>query len=199
MTANDETPSQRGGGGANRLSAEDWIEITLDEWAKGDAPSITINTLARRLGVTKGSFYWHFDSREDLLKRALDEWRRRTTTRVIDKLANVEGRPHERLEQLLELPTHAQAQKFARIEETVRNWALADELAAAIVREVDSERIHFLATIFGEAGCPLDTARDRGYLAYCMLVGDARLRHTTSDSWRDAFREQATECLLPGS
>src|SRR3546814_8458026 len=61
------TPTARGTG---RLSAEDWAQAALDLIAEQGVSAVAVEPLARRLGVTKGSFYWHFPSREALLVRS---------------------------------------------------------------------------------------------------------------------------------
>ena len=59
---------------AGRLSADDWAQAALDLIAEQGVAAVAVEPLARRLGVTKGSFYWHFPSREALLKAALERW-----------------------------------------------------------------------------------------------------------------------------
>jgi AcrR family transcriptional regulator len=58
----------------SRLSAEDWAVAALDVIAETGLASVAVEPLAKRLGVTKGSFYWHFPSREALLIAALERW-----------------------------------------------------------------------------------------------------------------------------
>ena len=58
----------------SRLSAEDWALAALDVIAESGLAAVAVEPLARRLGVTKGSFYWHFPSREALLVAALERW-----------------------------------------------------------------------------------------------------------------------------
>ena len=58
----------------SRLSADDWALGALDVIAEQGLAAVAVEPLARRLGVTKGSFYWHFPSREALLVAALDLW-----------------------------------------------------------------------------------------------------------------------------
>src|SRR3546814_2778554 len=57
-----------------RLSAEDWAQAALDLIAENGVAAVAVEPLARRLGVTKGSFYWHFPSRDALLQAALERW-----------------------------------------------------------------------------------------------------------------------------
>ena len=55
---------------SRRLSADDWAREALEQIAETGVSSVAVEPLARRLGVTKGSFYWHFPSREALLQAA---------------------------------------------------------------------------------------------------------------------------------
>ena len=61
---------------SGRLSADDWAREALDQIVEQGVASVAVEPLARRLGVTKGSFYWHFPSRDALLQAALERWER---------------------------------------------------------------------------------------------------------------------------
>ena len=71
ITAGEQAP---GRGRNQRLSADDWAQAALDMIAEQGVGSVAVEPLARRLGVTKGSFYWHFPSRDALLQAALERW-----------------------------------------------------------------------------------------------------------------------------
>ena len=57
-----------------RLTADDWAQAALDLISEQGVAAVAVEPLARRLGVTKGSFYWHFPSRDALLQAALERW-----------------------------------------------------------------------------------------------------------------------------
>lgn len=59
---------------APRLRAVDWAQAALDVVATDGVNAVAVEPLARKLGVTKGSFYWHFPSRDALLHAALERW-----------------------------------------------------------------------------------------------------------------------------
>ena len=67
-------------GGEPTLTAADWAEAALQLIAEKGLGALTVDALAARLGVTKGSFYWHFAGRADLLAAALARWEERSTT-----------------------------------------------------------------------------------------------------------------------
>src|SRR5690606_34135016 len=66
--------AMKGSERTGRLSAEDWAQAALELIAEQGVAAVAVEPLARRLGVTKGSFYWHFPSREALLVAALERW-----------------------------------------------------------------------------------------------------------------------------
>src|SRR5688572_23444507 len=85
MPPNDLTPQVPP---KQNLSAGTWAAAALDAMAAGGVDAVAVEPLARSLGVTKGSFYWHFANREALIKAALDLWEQRETVDVIAGLEN---------------------------------------------------------------------------------------------------------------
>src|SRR2546421_7674785 len=79
------------------LDEEAWIEAALDLLVSGTADSVGIEPLAKQLGVTKGSFYWHFRDRAALLSGMLRQWQQRATTGIIARLENTVASPAEKL------------------------------------------------------------------------------------------------------
>jgi len=82
-----------------RLSSADWEAGALDLLAEQGVTAVAVEPLARRLGVTKGSFYWHFPSREALLKAALERWEKLDEETVFEPLEEIAD-PAERLREL---------------------------------------------------------------------------------------------------
>src|SRR4029078_12241438 len=72
-----------------RLSAADWEQAALDVVAEQGVAAVTVESLARQLGVTKGSFYWHFPTREALLKAALERWEGQDSDNVLAQVAQI--------------------------------------------------------------------------------------------------------------
>jgi AcrR family transcriptional regulator len=100
MVQQSRVPSRKPASPEARLSAADWETAALDALADGGLAGIAIQPLARRLGVTKGSFYWHFADREALLAAALAHWETSHTERVIEAVESVRD-PRERLARLI--------------------------------------------------------------------------------------------------
>src|SRR5690606_39592008 len=103
-----------------RLSADDWLNAALDEIAGHGVHALAVEPLARRLGVTKGSFYWHFENRDALLKGAIELWERQEQETLIDAVEPIAD-PHERLRRL-----------FMRVSEELRTHIIYGELLKAL-------------------------------------------------------------------
>src|SRR5687768_10125540 len=88
-----------------RLSADDWASAALDLIAEQGVAAVAVEPLARRLGVTKGSFYWHFPSREALLVAALERWEKMEQELLFGELEPITD-PRARLRALFGLVAH---------------------------------------------------------------------------------------------
>src|ERR671911_1826652 len=81
---------------AGTLTAEDWIEAAYRAMAEGGVEAVAVEPLARKLGVTKGSLYWHFEDRKALLEALLERWERESTEARIAAARQVAD-PRERV------------------------------------------------------------------------------------------------------
>ena len=112
-----------------RLSADDWAQAALDMIAEQGVAAVAVEPLARRLGVTKGSFYWHFPSRDALLQAALERWELVEEKDVFGILEVVPD-PTQRLRQLFLIAAHeSEAVLVERTQRTGRLLRRADRRA----------------------------------------------------------------------
>ena len=132
---------------SKRLGREDWLAAALEVLKSEGVGKVNVVRIARDLGVTSGSFYWHFKDRNDLLRSLLDFWVRSQTEAILEKVD--QGTPSERLLKLMEILTLGEQ---ARYEVAVRAWAGFDNMAAEVVRGTDKRRIEWLRSIFLELG-----------------------------------------------
>ncbi len=146
--------------------------------AEGGLAEVAVEPLAARLGATKGSFYWHFASRDELLEAALAEWEDRHTTAVT---AEVEQAPGDVLDQFrLLIKRVINLAEGDRI--GIALLATADHPAVApVLARVTRQRIAFIARMFAKLGFPPAQARRRALLAYGAYVGHAQVAHATPD------------------
>ena len=154
-----------------RLTAHDWAEAALGAIAEGGVPAVAVEPLATGLGATKGSFYWHFASRDALLTAAVELWEQRNTDAVIAGV-ETDAEPAHRLGVLLSRVTGSAA--GARLE--VNLLAAADHpLVGPAVRRVAARRLAYVVRLFEDLGFSPEQARHRGLLAYTAYLCQSEL------------------------
>ncbi|BCB75591.1 TetR/AcrR family transcriptional regulator [Phytohabitans flavus] len=158
------------------MAREDWVEAALAAIAEGGVSAVAVEPIAAQLGTTKGSFYWHFPNRAALLEAALSEWEERTTTAVIDEIANATEDPAGQLRTLIVRVIDAAERD--RVGPALLAAAGQPAVARAIDR-VTRARIGLIVTVFSRLGFPLPEARSRALLAYSAYLGHAQLAHST--------------------
>jgi AcrR family transcriptional regulator len=160
------------------LSVRDWVETATDFLINNNVDSLDIPNLCRRLGVTKGSFYWHFKGRADLLRSILDDWRKRMTLDVSVRAERAGATVEAALHHLLGLIRKPRPNRNSAIERSVREWARTDPITRAAVVDVDQMRLAFFEELFHRYGFPDREAHLRAYAAYALMMGDSILKDT---------------------
>jgi AcrR family transcriptional regulator len=190
----------RGTGRARRgeptLTASDWAEAALQLIAEQGLGALTVSTLATRLGVTKGSFYWHFQGRADLLAAALERWELRTTTETMRALDAVDDH-RRRLELILGAASQPPRSRslYAALAE-----AAEDPIVRRVLNRVASARIAYLEVCYRNLGFSPAGAKAQAVFAYAAYRGLLQLAHEAPaalpvewSSYADAVRT----ALLP--
>ena len=154
-----------------RLGPEDWIAAGLEALAQGGVDAVRVDVLAKTLGVTRGSFYWHFGDRRALLDGLLAAWGEQQTDGVIARAQALGKPPRETLRALLGMCF----EDDGRLERALRSWAATDGAAAEAVQAVDGRRIAYLAALLAAMGFAEATARTRARIAYRAWLGDYAL------------------------
>jgi len=119
-----------------RLAADDWLEAALATLVSGGIEAVQITVLARDLGVTRGSFYWHFESREALLDALLTEWRARNTGVMVEALEGTTTLDDGILALFSVWVDHRRFDP--RLDQAVRDWARHSEQLRGVVKAEDA-------------------------------------------------------------
>ncbi len=151
-----------------RLDRQSWVDAGLAALAQGGLAAVRVELLAKRLSVTKGSFYWHFPGREALLAAMLEVWEQRQTGAVIAAVEAAGGPPEERLARL----SAALSGLDLRLEAAMRGWGAADAQVRAALGRADARRCAYLQELIERAGVPPEPARARARLVYFALIGE---------------------------
>jgi AcrR family transcriptional regulator len=165
------------------LTAADWTQAALDALARGGLPAVAVEPLAKELGATKGSFYWHFADRQALLEATLALWERRDTDRVlaaIDEMESVEQRLRSLLHLAFTSVRDASTGGAGTVELALQASA-AHPMVAPVLARVTKRRLAALTRLYTELGLTRTGARDRSLLAYTAFLGHAQLAHATPD------------------
>ena len=164
---------------SSRLNRAEWLARALEVLGKKGAGELTVDSLARHLGVTKGSFYWHFKDRADFFRQLIEYWDEHFTRTVIAEISTRDNSPEERLLDLMQL---VHAKRLDRFEMPVRAWAQQSPALAPLVRRVDKRRIEFVMSLFMEAGFDADEAEMRTRIFLTYMITQRSLLPSTAGS-----------------
>lgn len=198
MTTSSPDPATSTPPRSTRLSAEDWAQAALDLIAEQGVSAVAVEPLARRLGVTKGSFYWHFPSRDALLQAALERWESVEQESVFGSLEAVPD-PRERLRKLFQLVGH-EVKPHIIYSELLK--ALDHPAVQPVIDRVSQRRLEYLVASFRQAGLVRQDAIHRARLTYAAYVGFLQLSlqlqqpRMTHDEF-ETYLEHVISTLIP--
>ena len=169
------------------LSKEDWLNAALAVLNEEGVNAVKVLPLSKRLGVTRGSFYWHFEDRDELLREVLRHWDEELTGTVIAHAAALEASPREKLEDVL---TNVVLNRRNIYDTAVSAWGAFDKEAAKVYNGVIRKRLRFLKSLLAEAGIDKREAafRARLVLGFALSEVSDRGRRTRADLLDDVRR-----------
>jgi AcrR family transcriptional regulator len=132
-----------------RISKADWLEAALEVLRDEGFEAIRVERLARRIGISKSGFYWHFQDRQDLLKQLLDYWSREYTDVVRGNPEVQKLPPADRLQRIMEMVL---SHDLNELDLSIRAWALHDPSVARKYHQVVRGRLEFVSQAFRDLG-----------------------------------------------
>jgi AcrR family transcriptional regulator len=153
---------------ADQLSAKDWLVQGLKTLAKSGFTALKAEPLAKAMGVSRGSFYWHFADIDAFHKAILDHWREVATEQIITNLEAYSANANP-LPVLLRGAFSGQQ----AVENAVRIWATVDPVAREAVQSIDRRRLGYIEKLLSASGLPADVARARAQILYWTFLGFA--------------------------
>ncbi len=167
-----------------RLSRDDWLKAALAMCATG-IDNVKVATLAESMGVTTGSFYWHFKNRRELLDALLEYWEREMTDAAVTFTLEFEGSATDRILFLMETVMEG---NLARYDLPIWQWAQSDESARRVFERALEKRFSFSARMFAEAGFSPDQAAARGRMMVAYMMAESTLIKDPMAKSREAIR-----------
>lgn len=154
------------------LSASDWEHAALELIAEKGVSALAVEPLARRLGITKGSFYWHFASRNELLVQALKRWERRD----IEHLARSLDSDEPAADRLADFILRTSRQNTSHQIHAALCAASDHPRVKPVIERITRRRLEYLAKAFRELGLDDEASRHRARLTYTSYVGYIQLQ-----------------------
>ena len=149
-----------------QLSANDWTKEGLKALARSGFTALKADPLAKAMGVSRGSFYWHFADLAAFHAAVLKRWREIAAEQII---ADVEADSDEPLKALLRRTFGARLD----LERAVRNWAAFDTAAQGTVRAIDRRRLDYIEALLEKRGLKPAAAQARAQILYWTFLGFA--------------------------
>ncbi|MBL4749796.1 MAG: TetR/AcrR family transcriptional regulator [Amylibacter sp.] len=149
-----------------RLKKTDWVVFALKELAKYGHANLTAQNLAQKMGVSRGSFYWHFKDVREFENCVTREWQDISTEQIIQRLRG-DNCAQTRLKNLLSQAMSADIS----LERAMRAWASTDARIAMAVADVDLRRITYVEDLLKELGIAKPERRVRALALYWASLG----------------------------
>lgn len=156
----------------DKLNKQHWLDAGLQALAGGGPERLRIMPIAQQLGVTKGSFYWHFRNLDDYQTALLAEWELCHTQDVIAYVDGVGGSGLAKLRTLMTATVAADA----RLAQAIRRWASNHPKAREAQERVDQQRLRYVEGLLIAMGWPILEAQTLAHWLYCSLIGHFSLQ-----------------------
>ena len=153
-----------------RLSKEDWLAEGFKLLFEFAQDKLRIAFLCERLGVTRGSFYHHFESIDNYVEDLMRVWEKQNTLDAIEA-AQLGKSPLESMELL----NRKVVQANQKIEAAIRSWSFYQPVVKKHLDRVDETRLTFLTNIFQQMGMEKVVAQKHAKLDYAVLIGIQQL------------------------
>ena len=153
-----------------RGSQEGWLDSAYEALLESGVDSVKILPLAKKLNLSRTSFYWFFKDREELLAALLSRWREKNTGSI---LRQSEAYAETLAEAMLNVfDCWLDSSLFdSKFEFAVRSWALQSDDILAELRKADQMRMEALSRMFMRFGHPENTADVRARTTYLVQIG----------------------------
>jgi AcrR family transcriptional regulator len=177
-----------------KKSPEQWVKAAWIVLEKQGVEAIRVEPLARVLGVTKGSFYWHFRDRQHLLTSVLEYWEEQHTLAMITIAERGGIDSLTKLSALWNATTGEGLRLDAEL--AIRNWGKRDQSVEEVVLRVDQTRLKYLCKLLKDMGFSEEQAKVRSFMLYSLLLGNYFFRSVYDPVQRRLLLSQAIQLII---
>ncbi|MEE2731850.1 MAG: TetR/AcrR family transcriptional regulator [Pseudomonadota bacterium] len=168
-----------------KLSKESWVTAGINQLKEYGPAGVSGEKIARRLDVTRGSFYHHFDSMDELTTLMLEYWERTQTIEIFDRAQKQIDDLHRKMTILLESAWNSDAD----LEIAMRQWAFSNPIVQAHVERIDRVRLSLVSAVYIELTQSESRGNKLGKIAYYGLLGALH-------AWPRFTKDQLKETVL---
>ena len=176
---------------AKRLQKDDWINCGLKSLEENGFNSLKVGPLSQMIGVSRGSFYWHFTDIAEFELQLMSAWKRRTTESVITELES-DSSAQSRLIKLVSLAMSTDL----NLDKAMRSWSMEDGRANEIVGQVDEQRIVYLESLLTEIGITKKDVALRARILYWSSVGRSVVQGKAKFEFKSADIKRLIQVFL---
>jgi AcrR family transcriptional regulator len=181
------TGSQTQGSTGNvKATREDWLDLALSTLISDGVESVRVLAFAKKLDVSRSSFYWYFESRQDLLDQLLTYWRETNTGFIVERAQRPAPSIVRAVMNVFECWVDERLFD-PRLDFAIRAWARKSGEVRKIIDQADEERVGVIRDMFVRHGYEQEDAFVRARVLYFMQIGyyslelnepmDSRLAH----------------------
>jgi AcrR family transcriptional regulator len=170
---------------SDQLSAQDWLDQGLKTLATQGYSALKADPLSKAMGVSRGSFYWHFADIAAYHMAVLKRWREVAAEAII---AHVEAASAEQ-NSLTVLLRRVFSEKLA-LERAVRSWAAFDPAARSAVLAIDRRRLDYVEGLIRARGVAPAMAQARAQVLYWAFLGYALSDQPMTKVQREAVLDE---------
>ena len=178
---------------SSRLSRDDWLDAAFQAVVEGGFDKVRVLGLAAALGVTRGSFYWHFKHRDELLRSMVDWWRDQQLSFLAALAARQVADPASQIKAVIDFTQHTEDSHH---DVAMREFARFNKVAAQAVATVDQQRVDYLAGLFRAADFTEQEALLRARALYFYQVGEYTTSLAIDPGLRDELAERQFKLLI---
>lgn len=153
-----------------KVTREDWINVATDVMISNGVDEVKVKALGERLGVSRSSFYWYFESRQQLLDTLLEHWQSVNTRAMIEMAAKPAPTITAAVCNVFRCAVNTELFN-TRIDLTVRDWARKSGAVRRVMDQSDQMRLDALTDMFARYGYPPLEAETRARILYFMQIG----------------------------
>lgn len=166
-------------GSGGRWGKEDWINLAIEALVSEGIDQVKVQVMAKKLGVSRSSFYFFFDSIQALQEELLETWLRRNTGSIIERAMRPAPTVTKAVLNVFECWVD-RSLFDPRLDNAVRYWARRDSHVRDVVEAADDQRVSAITRMFVRYGFAEEEALTRARVLYFMQIGHYTLEHRES-------------------